>query len=806
MALSCCAIALIAGNAQAQTATPAPPAQTATPAAQPPASELQSTTAGTPTAQGQPPAENTAPPPTETQRTTVETAATARPDSGDIVVTARRRSESIQKVPISIIAVTGATLRNQGVQDLKQFSSFAPGVSINNGRADGGGTTAQIFIRGVGQNDFLIPNEPGVGLYVDDVYVASSSGALNSLGDVQSIEVLRGPQGTLYGKNTIGGAIRITTVKPDLDKFSGSASIAGGSYNRIDISAGVNIPLASTIALRVSGISRHTDDLQKRYLGKDGDGQGDINQDAGRAVLLWKPSSDFDLTISGDYTRIRQHQAYGGNIGYVPGGSPLVDALNNEYYPKINASLGLAADSRFDSRWATAPDAVGATGPNSDHYDIWGVSAIANLRLTSDISLKSITAFRRVKGFAGRDGDSSPYPLLETVSYDNNKQFSQELQLSGSSFGDRFKWTTGLYYMHQDLENRIVANLWTGLVTTSIPIDFDARSLSQLSGNTYAAFGQGTFDITPRLHLTGGLRYNREERNFHNDWYFLVQPRSYTCPGIDVTGSFIKCESTDNVVTPAASLSYDLTSDKLVYASYSDGFKVGGWTPRLFSQQSLRRYLPERLKAYELGLKTSWFARRLTFNVDVFQSDYTNLQLTTIQADSTGAPQPTVQNAGAARIRGVESDLAIRLDSGTRLQGGLSYLDGEYRRLDPGVSFPLSAKLPETPKLSLSGSIDQTFELTRGDKIIARLDASYRSKTYKEANNVEAVAQRPYALLNGRVSYTLPNDNVTFAAYVTNLTDKRYLVSGIDVASTFSLYEAYYGRPREFGGEISIRF
>lgn len=746
-----------------------------------------------------------APPPTGTQRTTVETAETARPDSGDIVVTARRRSESIQKVPISIIAVTGATLRNQGVQDLKQFSSFAPGVSINNGRADGGGTTAQIFIRGVGQNDYLIPNEPGVGLYVDDVYVASSSGALNSLGDVQSIEVLRGPQGTLYGKNTIGGAIRITTVKPDLEKFSGSASVAGGSYNRIDISAGVNIPLADTLALRVSGISRHTDDLQKRYLDKDGDGQGNINQDAARAVLLWKPSSDFDLTISGDYTRIRQHQPYGGNIGYVPGASPLVDALNNEYYPRINAALGLPADARFDARWATAPDAVGATGPNSDHYNIWGVSATANLRLTSDISLKSITAFRRVTGFAGRDGDSSPYPLLETVSYDNNKQFSQEFQLNGSSFGDRFKWTTGLYYMHQDLENRVVANLWTGLVTTSIPIDFDARSLSQLNGDTYAVFGQGTFDITPRLHLTGGVRYNREERDFRNDWYFLIQPRSYTCPGLDVTGTFIACKSTDNVVTPAASLSYDISSDKLVYLSYSDGFKVGGWTPRLFSQQSLRRYLPERLKAYELGLKTSWFDRRLTFNVDVFQSDYTNLQLTTIQADSTGAPQPTVQNAGAARIRGVESDLAIRLGGGTRIQGGLSYLDGEYRRLDPGVSFPLSAKLPETPKLSLSGSVEQTFELTRG-KIIARLDATYRSKTYKEANNVEAVAQRPYGLLNARISYTLPNDNVTFAAYATNLTDKRYLVSGIDVASTFSLYEAYYGRPREFGGEVSYRF
>ncbi|MEH3101697.1 TonB-dependent receptor [Sphingomonas adhaesiva] len=780
LALSSCIVSLMAGHASAQTA-PADTRQTDTQPRSEPAGATSAAAPATP--------ESDSPSP-----------------GAEIVVTARRRSESIQKVPISIIAVTGETLRNQGVQDLKQFSSFAPGVSINNGRADGGGTTAQIFIRGVGQNDFLIPNEPGVGLYVDDVYVASSSGALNSLGDVQSIEVLRGPQGTLYGKNTIGGAIRITTVKPDLDTFSGNATVAAGSYNRLDITAGVNVPLGGDVALRLSAISRNTDDLQKRYLSRDGDGQGNINQDAVRAVLLWKPSSTFDLTLSGDYTRIRQHQAYGGNIGYVAGASPLVDVLNNEYYPTINAALGLPANARFDARWATAPGAVGATGPNADHYDVWGLSAVANLALSDDISLKSITAFRRVKGFAGRDGDSSPYPLLETVSYDNNKQFSQEFQLSGSSIDDRLKWTTGLYYMHQDLENRIVANLWSGLVTTSIPIDFDARSLSRLSGNTYAAFGQGTFDITPRLHLTAGLRYNREQRNFRNDWFFLVQPRSYTCPGVDVNGVFIRCESTDNVVTPAASLSYDLSPTKLVYFSYSDGFKVGGWTPRLFSQQSLRRYLPERLKAYELGFKTSWFDRRLVFNIDVFQSDYTNLQLTTIQADSTGAPQPTVQNAGAARIRGIESDLTINLDGGTRIQGGLSYLDGEYRRLDPGVSFPLSAELPETPKLSLSASIEQRIELSAGGRIVARLDGTYRSKTYKEANNVEAIAQRPYALLNGRVSYTLPSDKVTFSGYVTNLTDKRYIVSAIDVASTFSLYEAYFGRPREFGGEIAVRF
>jgi len=724
---------------------------------------------------------------------------------GDIIVTARRRAENLQNVPISITAVTGATIKDQGVRDLKDFANFVPGVDINNGRPDGGGTTAQIFIRGVGQNDFLMPNEPGVGLYVDDVYVASSAGALDSLGDTQSVEVLRGPQGTLYGKNTIGGAIRITTVKPDFDKLSGSASLTGGSYGRIDIAAGINIPFSDTLAIRLSGSSRHTDDLQKRIY-DPANGQGNINQDAVRGVLRWKPSSAFELSLSADWTRIRQHMPYGGNIGYVAGASPLVDALSAQYYPTINAQLGLPATSIFDSRWATAPNAVGATGPNSDNYDVWGVAGVMTLQLTPDISIKSITAVRGVKGFAGRDGDSSPYALVETTSYDNNTQFSEELQLNGSSFGDRFKWTAGVYFMRQTLHNHIVAQLWDGLIDTSVNLDFNARSLERLVGDSYAVFGQGTFDITPKLHLTAGGRYNKEKRDFQNDWYFVEQPRSYTCPGVDVTGTFIQCKSTDNVFTPMASLAYDITRDAMIYASYSDGFKVGGWTPRLFSQQSLKRYLPERLKAYELGLKTSWFNRRLTFNIDAFQSDYSNLQLTSVLADATGAPQPVVQNAGAARIRGIESELTARIGRGTKIQGGLSYLDGKYRKLDPGVSFPLSAELPETPKLSLTGSIEQTFYMDGGGSLSFRADGVYRSKTYKDPNNVEAIAQRPYALLNGRISYAMANDKVTFSVFGTNLTNKRYIVSGLDIASTFGMYEAYFGRPREFGAEVSVKF
>lgn len=740
---------------------------------------------------------------------TEQTDGAAEADSGaigEIVVTARRRAENLQDVPISMTAYTAETIQARGVSDLKGMTNFTPNLEINSGRADGGGTTAQIYIRGVGQNDFLIPNDPGVGLYVDDVYVARSTGAVAGLSDIQSVEVLRGPQGTLYGKNTIGGAVRITSAPPSFDAISGRMSVTYGSYDRLDFQGSANIPLASNFAIRLSGSSRNTDDLQKRYLDPTGAGQGNINQDAARLIARWKPADELDITLSGDYTRTRQHMAYGGNIRYIAGASPLIDVLNAEIFPGVASSLGLPAGTVFDGRWSTAPKTSGATGPNSDDYDVWGVSGIIVYDLTPDIALKSITAYRSVKGAAGRDGDSSPFAVVETISADDNKQFSQELQLNGTSFADRFKWTLGLYYIRENLENRITTKLWDGLFRSSLGIDFNARSRGKLLGRSMAAFGQGTFDVTDKLHVTVGGRYNVEKKNFNNRWFFLDQPREFTCPGIDVNGVFENCRSKDNVFTPMASLAYNFTRDVMAYASYSEGFKAGGWTPRLFSQQSLKRYKPEKLKAYEVGVKSSLFDRRMTLNISAFQSDYSDLQLTSVRADSTGAPQPIVENAGTARIRGVEIEANARIGDATTVSAGLGYLDGKYRRLDPGVSFPLSAELPDTPPLSLTGSIEHRVALANDGGITVRVDTSYKDRTYKEPSNIRAVSQKPYVLLNGRLAYQPADERYSIALFGTNLLDERYITNGLDVASTFGIYEAYYGRPREWGVELALKF
>jgi iron complex outermembrane receptor protein len=724
----------------------------------------------------------------------------------DIVVTARRRSENLQDVPISITAYTAEGLKDRGVASLRDMTNFTPNLEINNGRTDGGGSTAQIYIRGVGQNDYLIPNDPGVGLYIDDVYVARSTGAVVGLSDIQSVEILRGPQGTLYGKNTIGGAVRITSVAPAFDEFSGRVAMTVGSYSRLDFSGSVNLPIAENFAVRVAGSSRNTDDLIDRYLDPRGDGQGNINQDAIRMIARWAATSNLEITVAGDYTRTRQHAPYGGNILYVPGGSALIDALNDEVYPGRAAQYDLPPGTIFDERWATAPDRSGATGSNSDNYDVWGVSGTIVYSLSDTISLKSITAYRSVKGFAGRDADGSPFPVVDTISRDDNSQFSEEIQLNGSSFDDRFKWTLGFYYIRENLENRVTALLWDGLLESSVNIDFNARSRGKLKGTSLAVFGQGTFDVTDRLHLTVGGRYNKEKKDFNNRWFFVEQPREFTCPGIDVNGNLDNCKSTDNVFTPMASIGFDVTRDILLYASYSEGFKAGGWTPRLFSQQSLKRFRPEKLKAYEAGFKSTLFDRRLVLNAAIFQSDYSDLQLTSVLADSQGSPQPVVENAGSARIRGIEIEATARIGTGTTIQAGLGHLDAEYIRLDPGVSFPLSAKLPDTPPLTLTGSIEQVVPLPNNATIAVRADASYKGKTYKDPANAEVIAQRAFTLLNARITYRSADERWSLAAFGTNLLDKTYITNALDIVSTFGFYEAYFGRPREFGAELTVNF
>ena len=736
---------------------------------------------------------------------TVTTASTeSRGGLEEVLVTARRRTENLQDVPMSISAVSGVELSERGIRDLGGITSSVPNMEINNGRPDGGSTTAQIFIRGVGQNDYLIPNDPGVGLYLDDVYIARSSGSLTGLLDIESIEVLRGPQGTLYGKNTIGGAVRILTVRPDFDELSGRVGVTVGSYDRHDFNGSINVPVNDQVAFRLSGSSRNTDDIGKRVGDPTGQGTGNINENAARLAVRYQPVSSLDMQFTYDVTQIRQHQPYGAMSDFVDGASPLIDLLNATVYPQIAEDLGLPAGTLFDSRWVSGPEKTYATGSNVNDYDVEGGALVVTYDIAESVSLKSITAYRTVEGVAGRDGDFSPFDVLDTISADDNQQVSQEFQFNGSA--DRLSWTMGLYYLEEKLQNKVDAKLWDGLVLTPLQLNFNPTSLSKLTSTSEAIFGQATYDLSSAWHLTVGGRYNHETKDFFNRWTFESPAREFTCPGLDVNGRRDNCKSTSDVFTPMASISVDLSTSLMMYLSYSEGFKEGGWTPRLFSQTSLKRYDPEKLKAYEIGMKSAWLDNRLVLNGAVFYSDYKDLQLTSVLADAQGNPQPVVENAGAAEVVGVELELTAKPAQNTSIGAGVGLMDAKYTSLASGVSFGINNELPDTPPVTLSANIVQAMPLANGAVVNARLDANYKGKTYKDPGNSPYLIQSAFTLLNARLSYVSTDGKWEVAAFGTNLLDEEYLTNGLDLLTTFGFIESYYGRPREYGAELTVRF
>ena len=432
---------------------------------------------------------------------------------GEILVTAERREERLQDTPVSVTAFTEKALASQNITNLTGIARFTPNVEINGGRSDGGGSALQAYIRGVGQQDFLFPNEPGVGLYVDDVYFASSAGGALGLPDVERIEVLRGPQGTLYGKNTIGGAIKLVTKPANLNSWEGSMEGTVGQYQRSDLKGYFSGPLIQDVlAVKLSTAMLRRDGYGQRLL-QDFD-LGDENKLIVRGELRWKARDSLEATLRADYTLQRQHGPVGTMVNripsdvdltglaavlsvpgvgpYFPGGpfgdtppfpgllsrdpTPNSPFLFDDFYnalivPYQNQRLGLPQGTLYDSRWITGSGyRSNGTDPSLDRNRSWGISGSIDWGVSDSISLKSITAYRKFNGLFPRDGDHSPYPVVATRNDYESKQFSQELQLSGKANDGRLKWLAGAFYMKTDQFDKNKVNLFSGLFEVLNPV------------------------------------------------------------------------------------------------------------------------------------------------------------------------------------------------------------------------------------------------------------------------------------------------------------------------------------------------
>lgn len=747
--------------------------------------------------------------------------------SADIVVTARKRAENVQSIPLSVSAYSGDAIEARGVEKIDGLAAFTPNLTLQNNPSFGGaGSSAAIYIRGIGQKEFLPTTEPGVGVYVDGVYVARSVGALMDLVDVERVEILRGPQGTLFGRNTIGGAISITTNRPD-ETAGGKVSVTTGRYSRIDVKGMANIPLSDTVFSKLSFASFNREGYVRHLV--DGRKLGDAGTLTGRLDLRWLATDNLEVNVSVDGTRDRSNGpamvlsdvTYKSAI-FNPQGLPMLppgsaptpgayvlnppfDAptdnftLLHNYFAALlggQPCLGFApyspqgnAPACFSDRFLVGDKATAGTAPQFARNNLWGAQVTFDWDL-GPVQLKSITAWREVDGDYARDGDHSPFTILHLADKLKQSQLSQELQLLGETADQRLKYVLGAYYFREKGNN--VNSL------DFTPVTF--RSGGRFQTESYALFGQATFSVTPEIDLTAGLRYTKDDKSFLPDQEILVDKTggaliaaSPNTPKVRIL-PFQTVRQSEDALTPTVTASWKVAPDAMVYGSWSRGFKSGGFVQRVFpAQATVPQFGSEKAEAFELGFKTQLFDRLLTLNGAAFITKYDDLQVQVF----TGIA-PVTKNAASAEIRGVELEARLSPGGGWFVEGSLGYIDPEFTKVDPAaVEITRASRFERVARWTLSGAVSKSVELEDGGNLMARLDWSYRSGMFMDALNSPELYQPGYHLVNANLTWNLPGDAIALSAGITNLTNRHYMQTGVYGAS-FGLFEKLFARPREW--------
>ncbi|MGK2912164.1 MAG: TonB-dependent receptor [Sphingobium sp.] len=728
---------------------------------------------------------------------------TTQLDGNDILVTARRTSERLQDVPVAVTAFGSAALEQRNVATLDEIAKYTPNIRFDGAAAlSGGNYNATVFVRGVGQNDFAIFSDPGVGFYVDDVYYARSIGGVMDAVDIDSVQVLRGPQGTLFGKNTIGGAMIINTAAPDLDEVTGRIEGTYGRFDRIDVKGAVNLPIASGAALRISAATLNRDGYVKRLL--DRDTQGDRSAQMVRVKLRLQPEgSGLTIDVGGDYTRARETSAPSDllAVGNRPGitGTPFLTNYNRFVAPSRGIIAPNGQPTLNPSYITDSPFETWAGGPNDNDLDLWGVQGTVAYEI-GDATLKSISAYRHMKAYFTRDGDNTPFVFRQTTNRDKQWQFSQELQVTGKTLDDRLSYVLGGFYFKEKASDIATADLAIGLQAPAAPPPFTPAVFIQnfTDNRSLAAYGQLDFEIVPQLSVTIGGRYTSDKKVFTS---INVRQRDLV-QFVNVTKA-----ATFKKFTPRLGITFKASSDVLLYGSYSRGFKQGGFNGRpLVSDAEVTQYAPEELTTYEAGLKAQWLDGRLTTNIAAFHSTYKDIQLTVNQT-----PTNFVANAASGEINGFEFETVMRPARWLSFNAAVGYLDAQYKSIGQGLGptqilpITLASHFVKAPEWTVTTGLDLSHEFAEGSNAALRVDYTMYSRIYHDVANSPIITDDGYGLLNARLSYTLPSKALTLSVFGTNLMDTLYLVSG-NVSGAFGLAEASYGRPREWGVSVGYKF
>ncbi|MCY7280309.1 MAG: TonB-dependent receptor [Sphingomonas bacterium] len=710
----------------------------------------------------------------------------------EIVVTARRTEETLQRVPSAISAFNERTLDRIQATDTTGLQGAVPNLNIVQGR--GSSNATNIFIRGIGQPDALQTFDPAVGVYVDDVYLSRIRGNQLDLLDLERIEVLRGPQGTLYGKNTIGGAIKFVSRKPGRD-FRANGTISLGSYDQIDLKGAASGPITDTLAVGFAVMRSKRDGFVKdnfrseRYNDKDSVG--------GRAAVAFTPSDTVRLDLSADYSRDDASLNVGrplNNLTTFSGGTLVVS--------------NPVGSGSYNWRGRTTPGL-----PNSTELRHWGTSATLAVDLTEALTFKSISAYRNLKTNDYIDIDATQYEVGDVFVGVRQHQTSQEFQLAYA--GDKLSGVAGLYYLDERVKSHQEAYADDLLGPAFLNSRFLRTVDDSLKTRSYAAYANASYEIVPDVRLSAGLRYTRETKD-----YFRTTSTFFSLlPGFNSTYVFTPPRGKWTDTSPMASIDWQALPNLMLYARVSKGFKSGGFNGRANTAGESTEYDPETALSYEAGFK-SRIASRLTLNGSIFTSTYKDFQARVSGIDDdpvTGIPTPklSVLNAGKLRINGAELEAAWTPATGLLIDSQIGYLDAEYKEFDD-VRFTVfgGSRAFQTPafapKWTARFGAQYAVELGNSGAITIGAQTRYKSRTALAVDNtltnsrteIDGLFQKGYWVHDARIVYETENKHFALGLYGNNLANRAYKTDAQEFSSVGSIRTVYYGAPRT----VTVRF
>lgn len=724
----------------------------------------------------------------------------ARTALDEIVVTARRTEEPLQNTPVAVTALTMDQMEARAVKDLRDISRFTPNVYMSNFGMQSPDQIA-MFIRGVGLSDHFATTDPGVGLYIDNVFYARSQGAILDFFDVQRVEVLRGPQGTLFGKNTAGGAINVISNPPD-PAGGGSLSLTAGNLGQLEARGSGSVPLAENLTLGLSGLGKRRGCLSHRV--HDFACVGSINRINARAYLRWTPASDLTVDLIGDTSVSRSHmtpnhprgfdpdQSFWGTYnnlvaaGQIPGGIPYT-LTNPGVYPRRYTTSGLA--------------------PVEHPTDAHGVSLHIDYR-TASATLHSITAYRDVSSLSFVNAGGGTGAIYDADAGYNNVEsqwFSQELRIDGKKLDDRLDYVGGLYYFSE-------TGVTNEALVLLIPLQAGWVNFNSQDTRSYAAFVNAAYEVVDRLRVSAGIRYTRETKEWSARYAHFASfaspdfdPNTQTLALVRGKGTGIPNElsadppstsplqrqDTWTSIAPRVGVAFQATPDLMFFANVARGSRSGGFNGRAATPVATEPFNPEYALTYEVGEKAELLGHRLRINATVFHTEYEDLQQTVLTCvhlpnsecqfgpDGSLVYAPIVTNAASARINGGELELVALASDHLRVEAMVGYTEAKFTRVDPAATqatrLSTDSVVPYVPRWTGALAVQYALNLEHG-LLTPRVDYTYRSTVAFNVNPGPYGVQGPVGLVNATLTYQRAYDRWRAQLYGRNLTDKQYVL------------------------------